>query len=54
MIILGYFSSVLKNLSCWGTQECLGEMLLNGIPNVYFHGEIRKFIPELSPNTPPY
>ena len=48
MIIMGSFSPVLhKNM--W----VLAEALLMCIPNICCNGEIRKIIPELSPNTPP-
>ena len=30
------------------------EALLMSTQNIRFYGEIRKLIPELSPNTPPY
>ena len=35
-------------------RASLAEALLMSTHNIYFYGEIRKIIPELSSNTPPY
>ena len=54
MIILGYFSPVIHITYDVGThRKHLLKALLMSTHNINSYREIRKFIPELSPNTPP-